>query len=76
VEYVDLVNLDLEKFNDPVSRKELAKDLLHAVTEHGFFTITNHGISDELWDHQMDVSNAIMHLSQEDKKPYEGREPI
>lgn len=29
VENVDLVNLDLKKFNNPVTRKELVKDLLH-----------------------------------------------
>ncbi|KAL4874221.1 hypothetical protein BJY04DRAFT_225271 [Aspergillus karnatakaensis] len=71
LEYVDLVDLDLSKFDNPVTRKELARDLLQAVTEHGFFTISNHGIPKTLWDHQMDIGNTIMHLSQEEKKPYE-----
>lgn len=33
LEYVDLVNLDLSKFDDPVTRKELAKELLDGVTK-------------------------------------------
>lgn len=73
MDYVELVDLDLGKFDDPTTRKELAKELLQAVTEHGFFTISNHGISQELWDHQMAVANAVMTLPQDKKIPYEGR---
>ncbi|KAL4965119.1 uncharacterized protein BDV14DRAFT_200107 [Aspergillus stella-maris] len=71
LDYIDLIDIDLSKFDDPTTRKELATDLLKAVTEHGFFTISNHGISKALWDNQMDVANSIMRLSQAEKKPYE-----
>ncbi|KAJ0309882.1 hypothetical protein Brms1b_008921 [Colletotrichum noveboracense] len=72
LDFVQLIDLDLSKFEHLETRKELAKDLLQAVTQHGFFTISNHGISTKLWDHQMDVANAVMTLSNEEKRPYEG----
>ncbi|KAF4813097.1 Gibberellin 20 oxidase 5 [Colletotrichum siamense] len=72
LDYVELIDLDLSKFEHLETKKELAKDLLQAVALHGFFTISNHGISTKLWDHQMDVANAVMTLSNEEKRPYEG----
>lgn len=72
VDYIELANLDLSKFNDPVTRKELANDFFKALTGTGFFTLTNHGISKEDWDQQMDVAHAVMTLSPEEKKLYEG----
>ena len=73
VDYVDLVNLDLSKFDDPVGRKELARELYEAATGYGFLTLTNHGISDEIYMRQMRISNAVMTLPPEKKAPYEGR---
>ena len=72
MDYINLIDIDLSKFDDPTTRKELATNLFEAVTEHGFFTISNHGISKALWDNQMDVANAVMRLPQGEKKPYEG----
>lgn len=72
MDYIELANLDLSKFDNPVTRKELAQDFFKALTGTGFFTLTNHGISKEDWDQQMDVAHAVMTLSPEEKKPYEG----
>lgn len=72
MDFIDLIDIDLSKFDDQTTRKEIAKDLLHAVTEHGFFTVSNHGIPEKLWDQQMDVANTMMRLDQEQKKPFEG----
>lgn len=72
VEYVKLVNIDLAKFDDPEGRKELARDLYEAATGHGFLTLTNHGISDEVYMRQMTLANAAMTLPPEEKAPYEG----
>lgn len=72
VDYVKLVNLDLAKFEDPEGRKELARELYEAATGYGFLTITNHGISDEVYQRQMQISNAMMTLPAEEKAPYEG----
>ena len=73
MDYVKLVNLDLSKFDDPVGRQELAKDLYEAATGYGFLTVTNHGISDETYMRQMQLANATMTLPPEEKAPYEGR---
>ncbi|EHY55602.1 hypothetical protein HRR83_007816 [Exophiala dermatitidis] len=71
LEYVKLVNIDLAKFDDPEGRKELARDLYEAATGHGFLTLTNHGISDEVYMRQMTLANAAMTLPPEEKAPYE-----
>ena len=72
MDYVDLVNLDLSKFDTPEGRQELAKDLYEAATGYGFLTLTNHGISDEVYMRQMRIANAVMTLPPEKKAPYEG----
>lgn len=72
MDYIQLANLDLSKFDDPEPRKELAQEFFKAFTEEGFVTVTGHGISEETWDMQMDLANAIMTMSPEDKVAYEG----
>ncbi|UQC79546.1 uncharacterized protein CLUP02_05026 [Colletotrichum lupini] len=72
LDYVKLVNLDLSKFDTQIGRQELAKDLYEAATGYGFLTLSNHGISDEVYAHQMQIANAMMTLSAEEKAPYEG----
>lgn len=76
MDYVDLVNLDLSKFDTPDGRKELAKELYAAATGYGFLTLTNHGISNEIYQRQMRIANAIMTLPEEEKAPYEGRSSL
>lgn len=73
MDYITLENLDLSKFDDPASRNELAKQFFSALTGTGFFTITNHGISKEDWDQQMDLAHAVMTMNPEAKKPFEGK---
>ncbi|KAK1676038.1 gibberellin 2-oxidase [Colletotrichum godetiae] len=71
LDYVKLVNLDMSKFDDPTGREELAKDLYEAATGYGFLTLSNHGISDEVYARQMQIANAMMTLPAEEKAPYE-----
>ncbi|KAJ5094866.1 clavaminate synthase-like protein [Penicillium angulare] len=71
LDYVDLVNLDLSKFDDPAGREELKNTLYKAATGYGFLTLSNHGISDDTYLRQMRISNAMMTLSPEKKAPYE-----
>ncbi|GKT56092.1 2OG-Fe(II) oxygenase superfamily protein [Colletotrichum tofieldiae] len=71
LDYVDLVNIDLSKFDDPEGRKQLARDLYEAATGYGFLTLTNHGISDETYERQMRIANAAMTLKPNEKEPYE-----
>lgn len=73
MDYVKLVNLDLSKFDDPAGRQELARELYEAATGYGFLTLTNHGISDEIYQKQMQIANGVMTLPQEEKTPYEGK---
>ncbi|KAF4123090.1 Isopenicillin N synthase [Geosmithia morbida] len=70
VDYVQLVNLDLSKYETPEGRKGLAAQLYEAATGYGFLTLTNHGISDEVYQRQMQISNAVMTLPPEEKKPF------
>ncbi|TVY29195.1 Flavanone 3-dioxygenase [Lachnellula hyalina] len=71
MDYIALENLDLSKFDDPVTRKELANKFFKALTGTGFFTVSNHGITNEQWDQQMDLAHAVMTMTPEEKKVYE-----
>ncbi|KAI0003116.1 gibberellin 2-oxidase [Xylariaceae sp. FL0662B] len=71
LDYVKLVNLDLAKFDDPVGRQELARELYEAASGYGFLTLTNHGLSDEVYAKQMQIANAVMSLPPEEKASYE-----
>lgn len=71
LDYVNLVNIDISKFDDPVARKELAKELLEGVTKHGFLTLSNHGIYRALYESQISLAHAVMTLPAEEKAPYE-----
>ncbi|KAI0126255.1 hypothetical protein BJ170DRAFT_726185 [Xylariales sp. AK1849] len=71
LDYIELMDLDLSKFDDLNARKDLARDFLKAFTEEGFVTIAGHGISIETWNQQMDLANAIMTMSPEDKVSYQ-----
>ncbi|KAF4775656.1 hypothetical protein HER10_EVM0012995 [Colletotrichum scovillei] len=71
LDYVDLVNIDLSKFDTPEGRQQLAKDLYEAATGYGFLYLTNHGISNETYERQMRIANAAMTLKPEEKAPYE-----
>lgn len=73
MDYIELENLDLSKFDDPITRKELANRFLKALTGTGFFTVSNHGITHEQWNQQMDLAHAVMTMAPEEKKPYEGK---
>jgi hypothetical protein len=71
LDYVDLVNINLSKFDDQTTRKELAKELLDCVTKHGFLTISNHGITQDLYESQVNLAHAVMTLPPDEKAPYE-----
>lgn len=73
MDYIDLINIDLSKLDDPERCKELEKEFFTAFTEDGFVTISGHGISKEVWDTQMDLANATMIMDPAAKVPYEGR---
>ncbi|PLB53903.1 Clavaminate synthase-like protein [Aspergillus steynii IBT 23096] len=71
LDWIQLVNIDLAKYDNLSTRQELARELLTAVTEHGFLTISNHGISPELYRSQVNLANAVMTLPPDEKQPFE-----
>lgn len=73
LDYVDLINLDISEFDNPVTRSRLANFLLEAVTTHGFLTISNHGIPESLYSSQVDLAHAVLTLPAETKRLYEAK---
>ncbi|RDW84618.1 putative clavaminate synthase-like protein [Coleophoma cylindrospora] len=71
LDYIQLVNLDLSRFDDLEGRQELARDFYKAFTEEGFLTLSGHGISEEVWAQQMDLAYTTMTLPPEEKALYE-----
>ena len=49
---------------------EIINDLSEALSTHGFFTITNHGIDDEILTSSYDLSKKFFDLSEEIKNSY------
>ncbi|CAG9990048.1 unnamed protein product [Clonostachys byssicola] len=71
LDYIELSNLDLSDFDNPESRKQLARQFYEAFTQEGFVTVSGHGISKETWDQQMDLCNATMTMDPKAKVPFE-----
>lgn len=72
MDYINLANIDLAKFDGPETRKDLAREFFKAMTEDGFLTVSGHRISEETWDMQMDLAYATMTMGPKEKVPYEG----
>ena len=61
VEYVTLRTIDLARYDDgPAARVELAEEIRQAMTTQGFFTLINHGISEEDITRQVDIGHHII----------------
>ena len=61
VEYVNLRTIDLARYDDgPAARVELAEEIRQAMTTQGFFTLINHGISEEDVTRQVDIGHHII----------------
>ncbi|VUC26108.1 unnamed protein product [Clonostachys rosea] len=71
LDYIELSNLDLADFDNPESRKKLARQFYEAFTQEGFVTLSGHGISKETWDQQMDLCNATMTMDPKAKVSFE-----
>lgn len=76
IDFVSLHTIDLSQYDKSVSaRKELAEQVRQAMTTQGFFTLINHGISEEEISRQVDIGHTILkRTSQEEKE--ELRAPI
>ena len=54
-----MVTLDLSKYDEEASRKELAQELLDAVNTKGFFYLKNFGLSREEVDRQFGIGSEF-----------------
>jgi hypothetical protein len=68
--WADLVTLDLSLYETPKGRKELAKTLIAAVREKGFFYVKNFGVSQEAVNRQFAIGKAFYDLPLEEKLKY------
>ena len=69
IDFVSLRTVDLSRYDDgPEARAALAEEIRLAMTTQGFFTLINHGFSEEEITRQVDVGHHIMaHTPQEEK---------
>ena len=60
VNFVNLKSVDLSRYDDgPAARAELAEEIRIAMTTQGFFTLVNHGLSEDTISHQVDLGHHI-----------------
>jgi isopenicillin N synthase-like dioxygenase len=69
IDFVSLQTIDLSRYDEgPEARAELAEKIRLAMTTQGFFTLINHGFSDEEIARQVDIGHHILgHTSREEK---------
>ncbi|EPQ56027.1 Clavaminate synthase-like protein [Gloeophyllum trabeum ATCC 11539] len=70
LDWADLVTLDLSKYGTPEGNKELAKFLIDAIREKGFFYVKNFNISQERVNRQFALGKEFYELPLEEKLKY------
>lgn len=70
LDWADLVSVDLSLYGTPEGRKKLAKTLIEAVREKGFFYVKNFNISQERVDRQFALGKRFFELPAEEKSAY------
>lgn len=68
--WAELVTVDLSLYNTLEGRKELAKTLIDAVREKGFFYVKNFNISQERVNRQFALGKRFYDLPLEEKSNY------
>ncbi|KAJ7655994.1 Clavaminate synthase-like protein [Mycena polygramma] len=68
--WADLVTLDLSRYEDAKGRKELARQLMTAVREKGFFYVKNFGVSQDAVNRQFAIGKSFYELPLEEKLRY------
>ncbi len=70
IDFVKLRTVDLGRYDEgPAARAELAEEIRFAMTTQGFFTLVNHGLSEEQITRQVDIGHHIItHTPDEEKK--------
>ncbi|KAL6247330.1 hypothetical protein RBB50_005676 [Rhinocladiella similis] len=70
LDWADLVTLDLNKFDQPGGKQDLAAQLFDAVNRIGFFYITNFGLSQDEVDRQFSLCKQVFELPMNEKLKY------
>ena len=69
VEFVNLRTIDLSRYSEGVAaRAELGEEIRLAMTTQGFFTLINHGLSEEDITRQVDIGHNIFSNTPQDEK--------
>ncbi|KAL2862501.1 putative oxidoreductase, 2OG-Fe(II) oxygenase family [Aspergillus lucknowensis] len=70
LDWADLSTLDLSLFDQPGGKERLAKQLLDAIQNIGFFYIINFGLSQEEVDRQFSIGKQLFDLPLDEKLKY------
>jgi len=69
-DWADLITIDLSFYPTPGGKEELARTLITAVREKGFFYVKNFNISQERVNTQFSIGRDLYDLPLEEKKKY------
>ncbi|KAF9009747.1 hypothetical protein BDZ89DRAFT_518731 [Hymenopellis radicata] len=70
LDWADLITIDLSLYSTSEGRQQLAKTLISAVREKGFFYVKNFNISQERVDRQFHLGKRFYELPLEEKLKY------
>ncbi|OBZ66317.1 hypothetical protein A0H81_13850 [Grifola frondosa] len=70
LDWADLVTLDFSLYGTPEGNKQLAKTLIKAVHEDGFFYVKNFNISQERVNRQFSIGKQLYEIPLEEKLKY------
>ncbi|KAJ7611250.1 hypothetical protein FB45DRAFT_804045 [Roridomyces roridus] len=74
LEYADLTIIDLATASTEAGRKELAGQLVQAMTTNGFFYVVNHGYTQEQTTRVFSIANLTFDaVGEDEKKTYMGK---
>lgn len=68
LDYADLTNIDLSLYDAPGGKEKLVEIIRHALTEVGFWIVTNTGFTQEEIDHQFALGQTFFEQGLEEKK--------
>ncbi|KIY67144.1 Clavaminate synthase-like protein [Cylindrobasidium torrendii FP15055 ss-10] len=67
LDYADLTSIDLSLYDKPEGCEKLVETIRHALTEVGFWVVTNTGFTQEEVDHQFALGQTFFEQSLEEK---------
>ncbi|KAF7561235.1 hypothetical protein G7046_g2906 [Stylonectria norvegica] len=71
LDWADLATIDFSKYGTPEGNAELARTMIEAIRNKGFFYVTNYGISQAAVDTQFALGQKFYELPLEEKLKYQ-----